>query len=130
MRTVTFALEGREYHLLLNGAALFNIYDYFGPDVHITDLIQEPGREGFGNLCWLFGELGQQGELYRRYQGYDPQPIPDAGELEVTLRPLDAIRAKRALMEAIAAGFLREEGEAPKEIDKGLLELEKKTGPG
>lgn len=32
MKLIPFELDGREYHLLFNGAALFDVYDQFGAD--------------------------------------------------------------------------------------------------
>lgn len=38
MRPISFALDGQEYQLLLNGAALFDIYDQFGDKGSVLDL--------------------------------------------------------------------------------------------
>ena len=129
MKLIPFELDGREYHLLFNGAALFDVYDQFGAEGSILDPIKGNGREDFEAVCWYLEELATQGELYRRHQGYDPLPVPTAELFETVLSPLDVPLARAAIHAAIAAGFDREEGK-PREIDKGLLELEKKTGAG
>lgn len=130
MRLTPFDLNGTTYHLLLNGAAMFDIYDQFGSEGSILDHIKGRSRDALENICWYLETLGTQGELFRRRQGLDKGPVPSAQELLVDLSPLDVPRARMALQAAIAAGFAREECEQPKEIDKGLLELEKKTGAG
>ena len=127
MKTIPFELDGQEYHLLFNGAALFDCYDQFGDEGSVLDHIKGNSREDFDAVCWYLHELASQGGLYRRYAGYDTQPIPDADLFAVLLSPLDVTRARLAIQAAIAAGFGREE-EKPREIDKGLLELERKNG--
>lgn len=128
MKLTPFPFNGTDYYLLLNGAALFDIYDQFGREGSVLDPIKGSGRDALENICWYLEELSAQGELYRRRQGFDKGPVLSAQALLVELSPLDVPMARAAIQEAICAGFLREEEEAPREIDKGLLELEKKTG--
>lgn len=127
MKLTPFAFNGSTYYLLLNGAALFDIYDQFGTEGSVADPIKDNSRDAFDATCWYLEELATQGELLRRYQGHDRQPVPSSDVFMACLSPLDVPRAKAAIRKAIFAGFAREEAEAPKEIDKGLLELEKKT---
>lgn len=129
MKTIPFALDGQEYHLLFNGAALFDVYDRFGADVSVLDPVKGNDRTSFEAICWYLEELAGQGELLRRYEGRDKGPAPTADMFRARLSPLDVPRARTAIQAAIAAGFGREEVR-PREIDKGLLELEKKTGGG
>lgn len=128
MKLIPFELEGRTYSLLLNAAALFDIYDQFGTDGSILDPIKANDSESFESLCWYLDKLAEQGELYRRWEGQTPKEMPKDGEFRVCLLPCDIPRAKAAIQESVALGFLRQEAEAPKEVDLGLLELEKKTG--
>ena len=128
MKPIPFEFNRATYHLLLNGAALFDIYDQFGADTSVLTPIKGQNREAFSAICWYLEELSTQGELFRRRQGFAKGPMLDGEALAEELSPLDVPRARAAIHAAIAAGFLREEEEAPKEIDKGLLELEKKTG--
>lgn len=69
MRTVPVTLGGVTYHLLLNGAALFDLYDRFGDTGSLTDHLQGAGREAFENTCFFLAKLAEQGELWRRYLG-------------------------------------------------------------
>ena len=128
MRTVPVTLGGVTYHLLLNGAALFDLYDRFGDTGSLADHLQGGGRKAFENTCFFLERLAEQGELWRRYLGHGP--LPRAGQFWVSLSPMEAAAAKGAVMEALAAGFAREEAEKPGMVDKGLLALQKKTAAG
>lgn len=130
MKLTPFPFQGTTYYLLLNGAALFNIYDQYGSDGSVFDPIRGGGSEGFAAVCWYLAELIEQGELYRRRQGHDRRSIPTTEAFAVELSPLDVPRAKAAIQDAILAGFSREEGAEQREVDVGLLELEKKTEHG
>ena len=125
-RTVPFRQGGQTWHLLMNGAALFDIYEKFGSKGFVLDHIRGAGRETLEPTCWLLAKLAEQGELLRRYQGYDKGPIPDPERFQLCLSPLDVLRAKRTITMAVQEGFRRDEDES-KSVDKGLLELEKKT---
>lgn len=127
MRTVPVTLGGVTYHLLLNGAALFDLYDRFGDTGSLADHLQGGGRKAFENTCFFLERLAEQGELWRRYLGYGHGPLPTAGQFFVSLSPMEAAAAKGAVMEALAVGFAREEAEKPGMVDKVLLALQKKT---
>lgn len=130
MRTVPVALGGVTYYLLLNAAAVFDLYDRFGDKGSLADHLQGGGREAFENTCFFLEKLAEQGELWRRYLGYGPGPLPTAEQFRVSLSPMEAAAAKGAVLEALAVGFAREEAEKPKMVDKGLLALQKKTAAG
>lgn len=129
MKLTPFPFQGTTYYLLLNGAALFNIYDQYGSEGSVFDPIRGGGSDGFAAVCWYLAELIEQGELYRRRQGHDRRSIPTAETFAIELSALDVPRAKTAIQDAILAGFSREEAEK-REVDVGLLELEKKTEHG
>lgn len=127
MKLTPFEFEGVTYHLMLNGAAMFDIYDKYGDEGSIMDHFQGNTRAAFDATCWYLETLSFEGERFRRWQGLDKGQILSAETLNVGLRPLDVPVAKASLRAAIQAGFAREEAGPPQEIDKGLLELEKKT---
>ena len=129
MKTVDFELAARTYHLLLNGAALFDAYDRFGDKGDLTDHIAGTNRDSFDNTVWLLVKLCQQGEAWRRHNGEEPQPMLSTEAALLFLGPLDVIRARAAIREAYALGFEREAPSEEEEIDLGLLELQKKTEP-
>ena len=128
MRTVEFEWNGQARHLCMNAAALFDIYDKFGSDKDVLDNIRGNDRQSLNNLCWILWKLMEQGELVRRFQGHDRCKIPVELEVRALLQPHEYLAARMAVAQAVALGFAREvEDSAPQRIDKGLLELEKKT---
>lgn len=93
----------------------------------------EATAEGFKHLCWLAALMAAQGELIRRRQGYDAQPMLTADQLRTGLMAADAVRLRQTVKEALEQGFRRDiptEEEEAKEINLVLLEreeAEKKT---
>lgn len=126
MRTLTYTVAGKTWHLLLNAAAVFNAYDKFGSEGSLLDHLDGNDKETFEATCWFLNELATQGELLRRYQGHDPGKFPTEQMFRAVLGPFDVPAAKAAVRQAIAFGFFREE-DRDKPIDLGLAELEKKT---
>lgn len=129
MKTVDFELNGRTYHLILNGAALFDAYDKFGDKGNLLDHMDGTGRESFDNTIWFLVKMAQQGEAVRRWEGEEPSPMLTAEEAVRTLLPMDVVRARAAIRQAYTLGFRRERDEET-EIDLFLEEYQKKTGPG
>lgn len=126
MKTHEFDLCGQCLHLLLNGQALFDLYDKFGTDGFLTDALEGSGKQSFEAVCTFLAKLSEQGELWRRWQGMERGPILPEAWFRVHLAPRDVAAAKRAILEAVRLGFARE-AEEPHDIDLGLLELQKKT---
>lgn len=129
MKTTPFELKDQTYHLCLNGAALYDIYDKFGVEEPILSHIEGVDRKSYDATCWILAKLCEQGEIVRRYEGFDRGPFVSEHYLRSNLQPLDVPMAKRAIETAVRQGFRREEPEEEQKIDKGLLELEKKTAP-
>lgn len=127
MKTTEYRFHGKTYHLCLNGAALFDIYDRYGTKGFVTDVIKGNGKKSFQATCWFLQKLAEQGELVRRYQGYEHGKFPTAEYFAAMLRPLDVPAAKQAIAEAVAQGFARECSDDSGPVDEGLAELEKKT---
>lgn len=127
MQTVKFEFNGRPYCLCFNGAALFAVQEKFGDGFNAGSILAGTGTEGFSSLCWLLAQLAEQGELVRRYMGYDPQDIPVPEYFEASLGPLDTLRAKKAVLDAFRLGFAREIKDK-RGIDIYELEYQKKTG--
>lgn len=129
MKTFPYEFNGQTYHLCMNGAALFDIYDKYGSKGFVTDAIKGTGKKSFLATCWMLAKLCEQGELVRRYQGYDHGRIPTERDFLLMLAPMDVPKAKRAIEEAVRLGFRAEEPEEKKAVDLGLQELQKKTDP-
>lgn len=108
MKLTTIELEHREYYLLLNGEALFSCYDHFGQDCDLSDIIASFDKDGFQDMVWMLTEFATQGELYRRYQGFDPQPLLKESDARLLITPKDIIPLKVALEATLRSGFTRE----------------------
>jgi len=125
MKTTEFEFNNNTFHLAMNGNALFDVYEKFGTKKNALELIEGNDKKTFLIICWMLFKFAEQGELVRRYQGYDRQVIPTEDYFKVNLKPLDVPLAKLALRDAIVDGFRREE-EDNKPVDLLLLENEKK----
>lgn len=124
MNDVEAVFQGETYHLLFNGNAMFSVQELFG-DAEMTEAIFAPTVDGMDALAKAFCLLAEQGELARRYDGYDAKDIPDAERVRLMARPVDLPGLRAAVMKAILKGYGREVEEA--ETDIGLAELQKKT---
>lgn len=121
-------LCGHRLYLLLNGQALFDIYDKFGTKGFITDPLKDNNKAGFEATCFFLAKLCEQGELLRRWQGQTRGPVLSEQYFRVHLAPREVAAAKDAILAAIVLGFRREEKETG-DLDLGLVELQKKTEP-
>lgn len=130
MRTVAFELEGRTWHLLMNGAAYYDILDKYGTEAgSILEHIRPNDKAGLEATCWFLAKLAEQGELWRRYQGHEHGPFLAAQRARAVMMLEDVARAKLAITEAVALGFARETKDpTPEYVDKTLQELKKKDG--
>lgn len=134
MKTTTFTLHGKTYHLCLNAAALFAIYDRFPEGVSVSEPISVAGKRGFEAVCAYLAILGTQGELVRRFEGYDKGEMPTEGYFRIMLSPSDEVAARIALRRAIDIGFGRDVEDTENQhedgaVDLGLQELNSKKAP-
>ena len=131
MKAVKITLARRELYLLFNSEAMFQIQDQFGGTQEmLTALKLSATREGFAALCKAVTILAEQGELTRRFLGYDTGRIFTAEELERIIMPTDMVELSGAVMQAITLGYGREIEPENNEIDLDLAELtqsQKKT---
>ena len=127
MRSVPYTFNGQEYHLCMNAAALFAIYERLGDKGSVLDHIKGTGKKSFSNTCFMLAKLAEQGEMVRRYEGHDHEKFPSEQMFAAMLMPTDVAEAKDALRKAIALGFTREIDRKQKAVDLGLVELQKKT---
>lgn len=125
MKLTQYVLDGKVYHLLLNGTALFNLYDRFGQGGRLLDVLDGDTRESHEAAIFMLAELSLQGELYRRYQGEDKGPIITAAQAAVVVTPQDMPQLKAAVCAAIRAGFVRQHTD-DEDFDPWLAEIEKK----
>lgn len=129
MLTTPFEFGDKTFHLCLNGAALYDIYEKYGSEDTILSHVEGHDKPSFEATCWILYKLAEQGEIVRRYQGFDRGPMPTEHFFRTNLAPLDIIGAKAAIDQAVRQGFRREERDKDERVDKGLIEWEKKTAP-
>lgn len=128
MQTHDFEVCGQKWHFCLNGAALFDCYEKFGPDEPLLSHLEGATKKSFDALCWMLAKFAEQGELVHRYQGHKPEQIPSEAFFRANLAAMDVAPAKLVAQAVIRLGFRRDE-ESPEDedLDLGLQELEKKT---
>lgn len=127
MKLIEYALDGKVYHLLLNGTALFNCYDRFGRDKSLLDLITGDDRESHEAAVFMLAEFSLQGELYRRFQGEDRGPVLQAAQAACMLKPVDMPGLRIALAQTIRSAFQREHQSGS--FDPYLAEIDQKKTP-
>lgn len=126
MKAIKITLAGRERHLVFTGEAMFRIQDEWGGSSALLEAIQPNSREGFQTACRAAAILAEQGELARRYFGYDPEPMVDAEAIAQTTTPDEIETLKLAIPAALTLGYGREVAPENEEIDVVLLELNQK----
>lgn len=129
MKHIDFDFNGKNYALSFTAEALFTVYDRFGvtDDILSTTKALEPSAEGWKNCCWLAALMAAQGELQRRRQGYEPQPLVTLEELRTGLMAAESVRLRNAVRAALEQGFARsvEDQDEDEEVDLVLLERER-----
>lgn len=110
------------YYLIYNAAAMFAINAEEG----MFEKIGDTGAEGFDAACHIAAIMAQQGELVRRYEGYDKGRIPDADLFRLTATPKEALEIKKAIIMAVQRG-IGQEVESDKDVDLGLERLAAKN---
>lgn len=124
MKAAKITLAGQDYYLAFNGSAMFAFEDEFGGSSAYFEQSKAPGRAGFGAVCKAAAILAEQGELARRALGYD-KGLFLTEEAVAGATPADTILLRRAVMNAIMAGYGRAV-ESEEDVDMGLAELEQK----
>lgn len=125
MKFTKWTFDGKDYYLSYNVMAVHQIYDLGIEDLSAS--ISGRGAIAFEHLCHAAETMIQQGELVRRYLGYNHGNVISAETLMLSLGLNDDLSLRNAMMEAMLDG-LRSETDERKEVDLGLLELQKKTG--
>lgn len=127
MKYTEFSLNGQTLFLLYNGEAMFSLMDTVGENQ--VEEISKEGRDGFSALCSTLHILAVQGELARRYEGYEKGEIVTREKIAALLSPNDIYAAKSAVMNAMIKGFNCEYKDEDEVIDEVLQEIEKKKEP-
>lgn len=118
MIEITFKNE--TYFLLYNGAAMFELKDIKNIYKAVTG--------DFEAFCRIVATLSRQGELLRRYEGYDTGKVLDEKTLRITALPYEVLELQQAATKAVLSGLKREVEEEKKERDLSLEKFKKKQG--
>lgn len=128
MKHIDFEFNSRTYALSFTAEALFTVYDKFGVTDNILETTHalEPTAEGWKNCCFLAALMATQGELQRRRQGYDAQPMLSMEDLRTGMMAAESIRLRQAVRDAMEQGFSRstEDGDEEEEVDLVLRDRE------
>ena len=129
MKAVKINLAGRERYLAFTGEAMFQIQEKFGGTAELLEAMKGNTREAFSAAYEAAAILAEQGELARRYLGYDKSPMIDAEAIRATTGPADFLKLVHSISSAISLGYGREVEAEGDEVDLGLAELnaQKKT---
>lgn len=122
---------GREYWLVCTADAYFDIMDAYGEGFGETLLAG--GRTGYECAIGCLCILAREGELCRRYMGYEAQEMMKPEEIRRVTLSADIGKIKGMVLEAIQIGMRIEKAEKEEEtgpVDIGLIEFEKKTEIG
>lgn len=116
-------IGNNEHWLIYNAEAYFQIIETMGEEIY--NQINDPGPAGWDATVKTAAILLEQGELYRRYLGYDRQPFITAEGIRSCTAIDEIVTIKNKVLDAMLKGAVREvPDESPGEIDIGLQELE------
>ena len=119
-------IGGREYLLVYTADAYFDIGSTYGAD--FFDKIRAADRQAFDIAVGCVVILAREGELCRRYDGYEPEEFLTEDEVRRNMLPVDITRLKEAVIDAVFAGMKISNGKKKSgPVDVGLAEYEKKT---
>ena len=125
MKAVKIDLAGESYYLIFNGAAMFAIEEEFGGASKMLDGLGDTS-DGYDKLCRAVAILAEQGELTRRYMGYEAGEVLTADTVKTMATPLDVVELKQATVKAVMLGYGRDITDDKAEVDLGLVELQQK----
>lgn len=125
-KCVKYRFCSRELWLMYNGAAMFDLYDLYPNLKELFDAIMVNTRESIDKLLDVFLILAENGEVARKYIGYNTDELPDKAELYALSAADDLVRMRNAVTSAISVGLGQELKDEAEEVDLGLEELEAK----
>ena len=125
MTGYNYEFDGPEYTLCYTGEAFFSVSDIVG-DGEISKALIPENKEGLNRLCKVAAALSEQGELVRRYLGYEPSEMLDEEQIRMLLPPTERVNLYNAVMSAIILGCEREIKDAGKTISLTRQKMLKK----
>lgn len=120
-------LGGTEYWLVYTADAYFDIQNAYGAD--FLEKLRPGTREAYEVAVGCLLILAREGELCRRYMGYDAAEMLTEEDVRRCVLPDSIVKVKTLVNEAVLAGLRVENAakNADEPVDLGLLEYEKKT---
>lgn len=125
MKGYKYEFDGAEYTLLYTGEAMFDVKEIVG-ELDLTDALIPETKEGFARLCKAAAVMSEQGELVRRYLGYEPSEMLDEEQIRMLLPPTERVGLYNAVMAAIVLGCNREIKDAGKTVSLTRQKMLKK----
>ena len=121
---VMIEVAGKPCHLFYNNQAMFDLREMFPGEGGFLEVMEGDSRESYEAMLKVFGTLVEQGELARRHYGYDPAPVPDAGEMEKLLDMGDWVNIRNGIYAAVTLG-ISHSVESLEDVDITLLEFQR-----
>ena len=126
-RLTTAIINSRKFTFNYSVSVMFDVAEKYGGAKEVLDVVSLNTKEGFEALKWLAVKMATDGELCRRAQGFDAEPMIKDDDINLhTISPYDYEELRRAVVNAITAGYRRSEADPNEEIDLGLAELQSK----
>ena len=126
IRTETVYINGAQYTLNYGVEVMWAVEERFSNAAAAIQAAAKPGKEGFEAMRWLAVKMANNGELLRRQQGYDKQPMLAEKDVQPTLAPGEFIPLLNAVVACIQKGYEQEHDDPDQEYDLGLAEINEK----
>lgn len=131
MKHIGFEFNGQTLALSFTMEAMLTAMERFGDD-DVLDAVLAPTPEGWKECCWMAALMAAQGELQRRAQGFDPQPMVTMEQLRSGIMAAEGNVLRAAVKAAFIQGMTREIETQKREKEINLVlqareESEKKT---
>ena len=124
--TIETKLSGRTLHLRYTMQALFEAAEHFGGEGKAMEALSKEGKEGFEAFRFWLVLLSRAGEKRRREDGEKMQEYLREADVTADMTPGEYLAAKQAVIDAINAGYRRQEDDPEQEVDLTLMEIEEK----
>ena len=107
MKSTPFEFNGQTLRLSFTMEAMLLSLERYGSDADLLEIVLAPTAEGWRECCRMAALMAAQGELQRRAQGYDPQPMVTVEELRTGLTAAEGNALRSAVRAAFVQGMTR-----------------------
>ena len=119
---------GRKLYLAYTAAAMFDINDLLEEKQELIEVLSSAEKVNLKQFCSIVKVLSDYGENIRRVEGTsEKEKLITSEQIMAYMGPVEYLALKKAAMNAVIAGYGREIVDEEREIDLGLVELQKKT---